>query len=236
MKRIVHLLLVVSVLLVGCVDVMPTEEKQVEIQNKKVDQGIKEDNKINKAYIIRSEYEAILEKNMQLEIQYPVIEKMKNKNIEEKINYLIKEKVENYKKKLSTGISMYIDFGIMVRKEERLSLKFIISTYKKDGSYLRNEIDAINFNLENGTIYTLKDLFEENEAYIEKLNTLLSQKIKKLEYPLLVKFKGIEDHQGYYLKEEGLVVYYQEGIYTPYQIGPLELEISFAELGEILKK
>jgi len=43
--------------------------------------------------------------------------------------------------------------------------------------------------------------------------------------------EGIEDKQGFYLTDTSLVIYYQEYIYTPHAVGPLEFEVDLNQAG-----
>lgn len=96
-------------------------------------------------------------------------------------------------------------------------------------------MDAVTFDLKIGKELELKDLFKKDIHIKETLDPILKAKVDNFDFELYEEYKGIEEEQGFYLTENSLVIYYQEYVYTPHAVGPLEIEVKFDEIKEILK-
>lgn len=125
-------------------------------------------------------------------------------------------------------------YDITKKTEEVLSLYFVISLYTEGAAHPNNLIDGVTIDLKTGRELQLKDLFKEGVECKQILNQILNRKISDLEYELFEEFKGVEDEQGFYMTDSGLVIYYQEYVYTPHAIGPLEIEVPCDEIVSVL--
>lgn len=170
-----------------------------------------------------------------IDIKYPVIANMDNKGIEENVNEIIRERINNYrtfyhKDDETYKETIYVTYEITKKTEDVVSLYFVISLYSEGAAHPNNLIDGVTIDLKTGEELQLKDLFKEGVEYKQILNQMLNQKISELDYELFEEFKGIEEEQGFYMTGSDLVIYYQEYVYTPHAVGPLQLEISYDEI------
>lgn len=190
-------------------------------------------------YVITEVYTGKAE-NIEVEIKYPVVINMGNKEVEEKINNIIIEKAginlesdgsdnEDFKETLYTG------YEITKKSNDILSIYFFSSLFIEGAAHPSRYIDSVTFDLETGEILELNDLFKEESDYKNILNSILKEKVKELDLQVFNEFKGLEEEHGFYLKDNNLVIYYQEGVYTPYAYGPLFLEISLDDINDISK-
>ena len=136
---------------------------------------------------------------------------------------------ENYKE------TLYVDYIITKKSNEVLSMYFRHSLMMEGAAYPSTYIEGLTLNMSYAGMLELKDLFKEDADYKSDLNSILNEKVKELEFEVFEEFKGIEEEQGFYLTDSSLVIYYQEGIYTPHAIGPLFIEIPIEEIEDILK-
>ncbi|QZY54093.1 DUF3298 and DUF4163 domain-containing protein [Crassaminicella profunda] len=179
-------------------------------------------------------------KNMEVTIKYPVIINMANKEVENKSNKMIVERMGVYDEPIETDDEAFKetlqgDYEITRKTKRQLSIKFSNIAYMEGATHPTSHIDAVTFDLKTGELLGIKHLFRQDIDYKNRLNNVLNEKVNELDFKLFDEYKGIEENQGFYLTENRLVVYYQEGVYTPHAIGPLFLEVSFDEMKDILK-
>ncbi len=173
--------------------------------------------------------------NIEVEIKYPVITKMQNKDIENRINSIIENKFGLHDEPAETGDETFketlnVNYEVKRRTENALSLRIFFSAYMEGAAHPSNFIEGLTINLKTGKELQLQDLFAQGVDYKSILDPILKEKVNKLDYELFEEFKGIEDKQGFYLTDTALVIYYQEYVYTPHAVGPLEFEIDLNEI------
>lgn len=252
-KRILSLALCVGIG-VAVLGTACTKEKVLKDTETKVINGAEEVNEETKetvsdenngeSYEILSETYTEINEKVETNIKYPVLVNMKDKKIEDSFNNVIKERVDEYKNlynrndtddKETLKQTIFVDYEILRKEKDYISLKLIISLYTEGAAHPNNFLDSITFDLETGSELRLKDLFKEDSDYEKTLNEVLNEKVKELEYELFEEYKGLEEHQQFYLTDNGLAIYYQPYVYTPHAVGPLILEVPFAEIKDILK-
>ncbi|OPZ90280.1 MAG: hypothetical protein BWY74_02382 [Firmicutes bacterium ADurb.Bin419] len=124
-----------------------------------------------------------------------------------------------------------VSYEVAFRSKYTLSIKLILESYDLAIEEPDEYIEAYNFNLRNGTQYNLSSLVKK----VNKLDPILAKKVKESGKTLLQEIKALEDNQGFYIKESGLVLYYQTIPYTTADIGPLEFEIPYDEIKDNVK-
>jgi len=188
------------------------------------------------AYNISSKTYADQQVNIQVEINYPVITKMQNKDIENRINSIIENKFGLHDEPAETGDETFketlnVNYEVKRRTENTLSLRIFFSSYMEGAAHPSNFIEGLTISLRTGKELQLQDLFAQGVDYKSILDPILKDKVNKLDYELFEEFKGIEDKQGFYLTDTALVIYYQEYVYTPHAVGPLEFEVDLNQAG-----
>lgn len=188
-------------------------------------------------YQINTEEYNVDENQLLVEIKYPQITDSSNKEIEDKVNAIINARVEEYKNMFYQDEEqkqyIYVNYEITKKDQDVLSMIFNISFSIEGVAHPSNFIYGVTINLHNGEEIKLTDLFRSNVDSVGMLNVILNEKISNLNYQLNSEFRGIEDGQGFYLTEDSLVIYYQEGIYTPHAVGALVLKIPNTEIEDI---
>nr|WP_277347129.1 RsiV family protein [Psychrobacillus sp. BL-248-WT-3] len=86
-----------------------------------------------------------------------------------------------------------------------------------------------------GKQYSLKDLFNPNSNYVEKLSQIISMKIEAWEVPLLEDFTTIRPDQDYYLADHTIVIYFQLYEITPYVYGFPYFPIPIKSIEDIIR-
>ena len=91
-------------------------------------------------------------------------------------------------------------------------------------------------NVETGQTYQLSDLFDKTANYRELVSDLIRELDQDtVDFPLQ-SFVSIADDDGFYLEEDGIVVYFQPYYYTPYAAGFPEFRLPYSRLDPVLRK
>jgi hypothetical protein len=168
-------------------------------------------------------------------IKYPHVVAMSNNDIQNKINELLKVQ-SGIEYKGQSDETYRQDYDVMLNKSGIMSILNNSYMYMKGAAHGMSMRSAVNIDMTDGSLYTLKDLFKPGVDYKGKLNTIIKKKLADDNIPLLREFDGINDKQEYYLMDKELVVYYQLYDYTPYAYGFLEFYIPYEDIIDIIDK
>lgn len=144
-------------------------------------------------------------------LSYPVIED-KSSFISE-INDIIYQDVENFKElvtdTLNNPITKSFDYKINALSEYKINLNEnqIISIYiefsQLIGLYDITYVNSYNYDIDLKREIKLKDLFKEDEDYMDIINYFI---LKEIDEYLYDRFKGISDDNTFYITKEYLVI------------------------------
>jgi len=171
-----------------------------------------------------------------INVQYPQVSGLKNAEVQEKINTLFASEAKKYvdtAKESSKGAYEELGFkyeytsnyDIKYNSNQVISLLFSSNEYT-GGAHGMPEQWSYTINIDTGVVYTLNDLFKLVPEYKQVIN----EKIKKEIAPMLMydaKFQSINEDTTFYVKDEGVVVYFGVYEYTPYAAGFPEFYIPF---------
>ncbi len=175
--------------------------------------------------------------SMYIDFTYPQIEGLADQTLQKKINEMIKARVyELQKKDVFDEVKKYFwtRYQVTYLKDSILSIRLDQSVNAERAAHPANFISAITLDLQSGKEYRFADLFKPGTPYVEKVNELARKEIGKLDFGLLKPFEGVTKNQEFYLTPHHLVVFFQEGEYTPHVYGPLVIQIPLAELKPVL--
>ncbi|MEC0227314.1 stalk domain-containing protein [Paenibacillus alba] len=173
--------------------------------------------------------------NQNITIDYPQIEGWANSAASAKINAFIQSEIEKYKdaanKELSKSGNVYpysldVNYQITYNQKHKLSLYFEVYTFT-GGAHGSTSHDAHTFDLDTGNELSLQQVTSNNTNYKTIINQEITKQLKErqLESDLLEPFESIRDDQGFYLKDDMVVVYFGLYEYVPYVLGILEFPI-----------
>ncbi|WP_010681328.1 DUF3298 and DUF4163 domain-containing protein [Acetivibrio cellulolyticus] len=207
-----------------------------------------DESKLNNDYVIEEIKEDNTKEGLESIIKYPKVSNMCDKALEERVNGAFKARIDKYKEVASmmgdvagdtaSGASdvkiqqvLNVSYEVAFRSKYTLSIKLILENYVVNLEEPDEYFEAINFNLRNGTQFELADLVKNKD----KLTPLLTKKVKESGKALQKEITALEDNQGFYIKENGLVLYFQTIPYTTANVGPLEFEIPYDEIKDMVK-
>lgn len=136
--------------------------------------------------------------------------------------------------------SLWVDYEVSLETDRFLSLKIRASEYLREAAHPMNYLEAITLDLQQGYVVALSDLFLQESNYRQRINAFVRQQLLKRDVrgepiiPLIRSFQGIEPNNSFYLTSIGVVVFFPEYQYTPHSWGPLEVEIPYALLNDIM--
>lgn len=205
-----------------------------------------DETKLNNDYIIEEVIEDNTKEGLESIIKYPKVSKMSHSELESRINNAISERIQTYKE-IAMGMEamagelsdieekieqvLNVSYEVTFRSKYTLSIKMILENYVINLEEPDEIIDSINFDLRTGLRIDLKNEIKD----ISKLNSLLENKVQESGLKLYKDIKTLENINGFYIKETGLVLYTQTIPYTTPDIGPLEFEIPYEEIKDIIK-
>lgn len=174
-----------------------------------------------------------------LDVYYPMVIKLLNPTVQQKINTAIIATVnkmiasQGYPKNPKTQISASYE----IKTNERGLLCFtLINDAYSGGVHGFTIIDTLNFDVNTGDLYNLKDLFKSNSNYIKVLSDIVSKQIKDRNIYTLEEFKGIKSNQEFYIADKALVLVFQLYELTSYAFGFPHFPISVYEIENIINE
>lgn len=207
-----------------------------------------DESKLNNDYVIEEITENNSQGGLESVIKYPKVSKMADSALEERVNKVIKDRITTYKKVandmggLTDGSAagdeakvnqvLNVSYEVGFRSKYTLSIKLILENYFIDLEEPDEIIESFNFNLRNGTRYEkVADLFKDEN----KLTSLLTKKVKESGKKLQKNITALEAKQGFYIKDNAIVLFFQTIPYTTADVGPLEYEIPYDDIKDIIK-
>lgn len=136
--------------------------------------------------------------------------------------------------------SLWVDYRVTLESDRLLSLKITASEYLKEAAHPLNHLEAITLDLKDGYVVALSDLFLPDSNYRQRINAFIRQQLSRRDargeplIPLISPFRGIEPQNPFFLTSVGIVVFFPEYQYTPHSWGPLEVEIPYTLLQDIM--
>ena len=179
--------------------------------------------------------------NQSLQIDYPVVIGMANTMVQHTINSKILALINKLIKEsgyYDTATKTTVQIWYEIKSNERgiLSLSIGMYYYADRAAHGMTVIKSLTFNIHDGKVYKLADLFKPGCDYIKVLSDIIKLQIKERDLPLIDDFKAIDPNQDYYIADKALVVYFQLYELTPYAYGLPFFPISVYQLSDIIKE
>ena len=173
-----------------------------------------------------------------ISVNYPHITNLPHSLTEKKINGDIVSLLNNllieqgfYNESLVELVGTY-----EIKTNERNILSLSLTVYSfTGGAHGLTITKSLTFDVMTGKQYSLKDLFNPNSNYVEKLSQIISMKIEAWDVPLLEDFTTIRPDQDYYLADHTIVIYFQLYEITPYVYGFPYFPIPIKSIEDIIR-
>ncbi|WP_222708714.1 stalk domain-containing protein [Paenibacillus sp. N3.4] len=189
--------------------------------------------------------------NQSSDIQYPQIAGLADKAVQQKINDFL---VSENQARISAGLSavkkadeenakikadnptiiippstLESSYEVTYNEQNKLSLYSDYYLYT-GGAHGTTSRRGYTFDLLTGEQVTLKEAARNQANYVSQINTIIKKQISDTGLFLLAPFETIEADRDYFLKHEGIVVYFNQYEYTAYAEGMPEFIIPFSSL------
>lgn len=176
-------------------------------------------------------------------VQYPQLKGLKSGDVEVQINELFAKEAERFVdaalaeskgafNDIGFQYDYYLDYSMKYNRNDVVSVQFQSYVYQGGAHGIPARTDY-TINLNTGKVYTLNDLLQSNPNYKDPINAVVKkglQEIALYEEGHEFAFRTISDNPSFYVKDEGVVVYFDVYEYTPYAAGFPEFYFRFSAL------
>lgn len=172
-----------------------------------------------------------------LEIYYPQIYGLENIYVEDRMNNLILEAMYNQiaQQGYYENPETYINGTWELKNNDKGILSLTLINYAfSGGAHGLTIVKGLTFDIKNGRLYELKDLFKPDSNYIKVLSEEVEEQIEDRNIQILEEFKSIKPNQDFYIADLSLTIFFQEYEIAPYSYGILYFPISIYEIQDII--
>lgn len=173
-------------------------------------------------------------------VEYPQIKGMKNVKAEKSINAIFQSKAQEFVQRSvkeakdnqpSPNDSKYEYIGNYTVTFNRGGLlSILLQTYSYSGGAHGISVrEGLTFRLQDGKRLSLDELLKDNPNYRQIIDPAIAKKLEQTD-GYFGNFKTIGENPSYYLKDDGVVIFFQLYEYLPYAFGFPEYYFPFAEL------
>jgi hypothetical protein len=214
----------------------------------------------------------IKEKNKKLRyeiaVEYPQLTGSVDPNFEkfnQTVRSLTTKKVADFKKEMtpsadepapdeanesaaeSLGSDINISYTVVLAKDDLISIEFTVSSYSAGAAHPNSYTEVVNFDLKNGKLLKLADLFLPGSKYLQTLATYCIQALKKqakeqgadamLDDDWIQKGAAPEltNYDNWTITNKGLGITFDPYQVGPYAAGPQHVLVPYSALKEIIK-
>jgi hypothetical protein len=172
-----------------------------------------------------------------LEVYYPQVTCLSNPSAQEIINRTILNTVYGLIQEQGYYENPDVDMTgtYELKNNDKGILSITLTNYAFAGGAHGNTIvKALNFDIMNGHVYTLPELFKPNSNYIKVISDIIKVQIKERNLPTTEEFTEISPNQYFYIADRALVIFFQLYDITPYYVGIPYFPISIYDLQDII--
>jgi len=195
--------------------------------------------------------------NYEIAAQYPQLTGGNNPNFE-KFNQLarasVTKKVAAFKKDMapeegaepppegSMGSDLQVTYKVVLAQDDLLSIEFNDSSYYQGAAHPNSSSDVINFDLKNGKLLKLTDLFKPGAKFLQTIATYCIADLKKQ-----ANEKGLledqihegagpaaKNYQSWTIQKKGLGINFDPYQVGPYAAGPQFVLVPYANLKDLV--
>lgn len=172
-------------------------------------------------------------------IQYPQLRHLVNPRVQDACNRLIWKTVEAMMKvqgkfQWTHTFEMHGTFEIKTNERDVISLQLRNEVLSSPADYGYTQLKSLTFNLRDGHLYQLNDLFLPHKNHLFTLSKIIHDQIKSRQIPVTKPFRLIDAAQDFYLADKSLIIYFALSQLAPADYGFPMFPISVHELSKSL--
>jgi len=201
----------------------------------------------------------------EVDVEYPQLTGFVDPNFE-KFNQaargLAAKKVADFKKEMTPtpadepaadlpgenlGSDLGMSYEVVLAKDELISIEFTVSSYSAGAAHPNSYTEVLNFDLKNGKLLKLADLFQPGAKYVQALSRYAIDDLKKqgkkagddamLEDDWIQKGAAADpaNFDNWTITKQGLELTFDPYQVGPYAAGPQQVLAPYAALRDIIK-
>ena len=147
----------------------------------------------------------------------------------------------------SLGSDITIGYTVVLAKDDLISIEFTVSSYSAGAAHPNSYTEVVNFDLKNGKLLKLADLFLPGAKYLQTLSAHCIQALKKqakeqgadamLDDDWIKRGAGAEltNYDNWTITKKGLGITFDPYQVAAYAAGPQNVVVPYSALKEIIK-
>ena len=163
-------------------------------------------------------------------ISYPVFAG-RNSTVTKNMNTNVTRFISDYKS--TKHISYNVSYDVTANNSSFVSILFKIELTDNDTGQKAKLHNAMTFNLKNGKVLQLKDLFAD--GFESSLSSAINDKFKQFGLPQVDKFDAIVKQQNFYMENDSIIFIYNKGEASNFADGEVFIPFILTDLIGILK-
>lgn len=178
--------------------------------------------------------------NRNLLIYYPEISGLGDKNIQNELNRNLKgryifEEYDGINTEDELEYNYQSDFHIKFYYKNLLGIEMTGYSYPFGAAHGMPVKANSHIDLRTGKIYELKDLFKPESKYIERINSIIKNKIESSPDDYFPDaFQGVSEEQNFIISRDSLFIYFTPYEIASYAAGFPEFEIRYEDIMDII--
>jgi hypothetical protein len=214
----------------------------------------------------------IREKNKKLKYEvsaaYPQLTGVTDPNYDkfnQTVRNLISRKVSDFKKEMtpsaddelapeenpvideSLGSDITVNYVLALAKDDLIAVQFTVSSYSAGAAHPNSYTEVVNFDLKNGKLLKLADLFLPGSKYLQTLSNFCIQELKKqakaqgdyaaMDDDWIKRGAGAEltNYDNWTITKKGLGITFDPYQVAAYAAGPQNVLVPYSAVKEIIK-
>ena len=198
--------------------------------------------------------------NYEISVQYPQLNGGSNPNLE-KFNQAaraaVTRKVAGFKKDVapeegenteetrpadSMGSDLTIAYSVALAQDDLVSVEFSVSSYYQGAAHPNSYADVLNFDLKNGKVLKLSDLFKPGTKYLQTIANYCIADLKKQASDKGLTPEEIEkgaaakadNYLGWTITKRGIGISFDPYQVGPYAAGPQSVIVPYSDLKDLI--
>lgn len=147
----------------------------------------------------------------------------------------------------SGGSDLHIGYNIELAKDDLISVMLVVGSYSAGAAHPNSHSEVVNFDLKNGKLLKLSDLFQPGSKYLQTLAAYCISDLKKqagakgedsmLDDEWIQRGAGpeAENYGSWTIGKQGLEIVFDAYQVAPYAAGPQHVFVPYSALKEIIK-
>jgi hypothetical protein len=147
----------------------------------------------------------------------------------------------------SSGSDITVGYEVALAKDDLIGIEFTVSSYSAGAAHPNSYTEVVNFDLKNGKLLKLADLFTPGAKYLQTLSTYCIQALKKqakeqgedalLDDDWIKRGAGAEltNYDNWTITKKGLAITFDPYQVAAYAAGPQSVVVPYSSLKDIIK-